>query len=107
LKKIILALMTLMALSSCGYNAGANTASSPEIKSELNEIEQENQRCYDAGYEAGFGAGRSAVIENPHEYELIEPAEMVVSVIDAGYEAYAREIWGDKVVDEVYYGIEP
>jgi len=107
MKKFILIFMVLAVLCGCGYNVGANKASYSEATSELSEIEQENQRCYDAGYEAGFDAGLSAVIENPHEYELIEPAEMVVSVIDAGYEDFAREIWGDEAIDEVYYGIEP
>lgn len=62
---------------------------------------------YESGYEAGSEAGRNAVIENPGEYDLVDPAEMIVSIIDAGYEDFAREIWGDVVVDKIYYGIEP
>lgn len=85
------------------------------LESCSNNEEQNRQDAYDkayetgyeSGYETGFDAGRSAVIENPREYELVKPAEMVVSIIDAGYEDFAREIWGDEAIDEVYYGIEP
>ncbi|MEA4895142.1 MAG: membrane lipoprotein lipid attachment site-containing protein [Oscillospiraceae bacterium] len=107
MKKFILTFLVLIVLSGCGYKNEANEVSHTETKPELSDVEQENQRCYDSGYEAGYEAGCHAVIESPGDYDLVKPEDIIIAIVDEGYEDFARKIWGDRVVDKVYYGIEP